>query len=126
MTKNQRKFSKVWELDILSEFTTPDEDVLDFKRVAAVKDDIKDDQPFSYVKQMLHSGKKSDIRFLELYDYRDRQRHLKWLHSDPKDLFEISKRRLKQLIALNLRRKINEIQVIDQEKGDQKSVSQVT
>ena len=64
---------------------------------------------------MLYSGKTSDIRFLELYDYRDEQRHQKWLHSDPKDLFEINRRRLKQLLALNLKRKMKEAPIDDEE-----------
>ena len=55
----------------------------------------------------------SDIRFLELYDYRDEQRHQKWLHSGPTDLFEINRRRLKQLLALNLKRKMKETLALD-------------
>jgi len=44
----------------------------------------------------------SDIRFLQFYETFDRERHLKWLNSNPKNLQHLNLQRFKLLLCLNL------------------------
>ena len=106
MTKQQRKFTKSLQFELLSEFSTPDEDIshnettLPNSNSVNVKLESKD--PLDYLDTMIYHSTEKDLRYLELYEKKDDKRLRNWLSSDPKNLLEMNVKRFKLLLALNL------------------------
>lgn len=104
LTKHQRKFLKMEENFVLSEFSTPNEDSSDSDRPQKspkVGNQTKKD-PLDFINEIVQNGSESNIRFLKLYEKQDLQRQRKWLNTDPKNLIEANVRRFKYLLARNL------------------------
>lgn len=106
ITKQQRKFTESFQFELLSEFSTPDEDISHNKTTSpnsnSVNVKLESSVILDYLDTMIYHSTEKDLRYLELYEKKDDKRLRNWLSSDPKNLLEMNVKRFKLLLALNL------------------------